>query len=606
MIRQRWILASTSVLAFLVLSSVCKLTGAERIDVRITHGPILGRLSADGVGIWVRTSRPSAFRVRYGHSPQTLDSLFEGVDTTLSSDNTGWAWIKGLRSDTEYYYQVETSTGKTSDVLGGSFRTLPAAEDTRHERHNPRGLFNFSFEFACGNKPQFSDDGTPPRPTYVTMLRELENEIDFAILNGDWMYEVRRDYSVDAWRQQVGITPTDTPRLVRLAPDIVGVWENYKYYLDTDRNLATWHREIPSFFTFDDHEILNDITGTGEIGYRNARTLFRDVGIEAWYHYLGWSSFPEFTQGIWFGQAKLQAGSDVLIDTAADFSQLDLSQASNLHVHWGPNAGQGDANAGVYELIEVLDRHRVRIRPAAQADSTPPYSIGRRNYWRKRVSNCDFFFVDTRSERTLHDKMNPSKPGVSMLGRNQKHWLIDQMRASDGDFLFVVSTVNFMIPHVDPKGRSNKDEAWTSFLEEREELIDFWDGLNKPVFVLTGDLHNSFAIRITDRVWEFASGPHSSTNHSAPHEGNRPPNGPFQSGPRRCDIRWSSYVLGDLGRTARLPHYCVVQVNNVVRNPGVSDGQDRWIAFPRPHVIFRYYEGHTGRLAYAESIFVEK
>lgn len=163
-----------------------------------------------------------------------------------------------------------------------------------------------------------------------------------------------------------------------------------------------------------------------------------------------------------------------------------------------------------------------------------------------------------------------------------------------------------MIPHVDPKNRSNKDEAWTSFLEEREQLIDFWDGLNKPVFVLTGDLHNSFAIRITDRVWEFASGPHSSTNHSAPHEANRPPNGPFQSGPRRCDIRWSSYVLGDLGRTARLPHYCVVQVNNVLRNPGVLDGQDRWIAFPRPHVIFRYYEGHTGRLAYAESIFLEE
>jgi len=49
-------------------------------------------------------------------------------------------------------------------------------------------------------------------------------------------------------------------------------------------------------------------------------------------------------------------------------------------------------------------------------------------------------------------------------------------------------------------------------------------------------------IRITDRVWEFASGPHSSTNHSAPHEANRPPNGWYQSGPRRCDIRWSSYV----------------------------------------------------------------
>jgi hypothetical protein len=117
-------------------------------------------------------------------------------------------------------------------------------------------------------------------------------------------------------------------------------------------------------------------------------------------------------------------------------------------------------------------------------------------------------------------------------------------------------------------------------------------------------LHNSFAIKITDRVWEFASGPHSSTNHSAGHEGNRPPNGPYCHGPRPCEIRWSSYVLGDLGRKVRLPHYCVVQVNNVLQNPGTTSDQ-RWIAFPRPHVVFQYYEGHTGRLAYAESIFAD-
>jgi len=39
-----------------------------------------------------------------------------------------------------------------------------------------------------------------------------------------------------------------------------------------------------------------------------------------------------------------------------------------------------------------------------------------------------------------------------------------------------------------------RDGAWTGLLEEREELIHFWDSLGKPVFVLTGDLHNSFAV----------------------------------------------------------------------------------------------------------------
>ena len=128
------------------------------------------------------------------------------------------------------------------------------------------------------------------------------------------------------------------------------------------------------------------------------------------------------------------------------------------------------------------------------------------------------------------------------------------------------------------------------------------DELNKPVFVLTGDLHNSFAIKITDRVWEFASGPHNSNNHWSTDEGNRPANGPFQYGPRHCDIRWSTFYRNDIPRDQlQYPVYCVVQINNAFNNPKKL-GQERWVAFPRPQVVFQYYDGHTGDLLYAESV----
>jgi hypothetical protein len=133
-------------------------------------------------------------------------------------------------------------------------------------------------------------------------------------------------------------------------------------------------------------------------------------------------------------------------------------------------------------------------------------------------------------------------------------------------------------------------------------LIDFWDSLGKPVFVLTGDLHNSFAIKITDRVWEFASGPHSSGNHDANAEAGRPPNGPYKFGPRACDIRWSSYLLPGIGKKSKMPHYCVVQINNVFNNIDAKEN-DVWIAYPKPHVVFQYYDGLTGDLKYAESVF---
>lgn len=405
------------------------------------------------------------------------------------------------------------------------------------------------------------------------------------------------------------------PRVVRIAPTIVGVWENYKTYLIRGENLARWHRHIPSFFTFDDHEILNDVYGCGTAGLQDRRAVFRDIGVQAWYDYIGWSNPVEFKQEIYFGRGRFKAGSDILYDPEADFSRPDLSQAANLHVHWGtPDAGVNDnrldsmppatPNAGVYDIVEVVDRHRLRVRPAARATGEASYSIGRLSYYRFSLSNCDFFLLDTRSHRELHDVRQPDKPGVSMLGQRQKRWLMEGMRRSNADFLFVVSSVNFMIPHVGGQAirESNKDDAWTVFLQEREELIRFWDSLGKPVFVLTGDLHNSFAIRITDRVWEFASGPHNSGNHRAADEGNRPPNGFFNSRGRLCEILWSSYFLNDVPRQLlRQPYYCVVRVRNVLPNPS-TDGATRYIEYPYPYVVFEYYDGYTGKPLYAQPI----
>ena len=196
-----------------------------------------------------------------------------------------------------------------------------------------------------------------------------------------------------------------------------------------------------------------------------------------------------------------------------------------------------------------------------------------------------------------------------MIGRVQREWLLKAMADSEADFLFVVSSVNFMVPHVGSGGGKDvnevvkKDDAWTVFLEEREMLINFWDHLKKRVFVLTGDLHNSFAIKVTENVWEFASGPHNSVNHRPKDdEGDRPANGPFKYGPRACDIRWSTYVLSDIPRVNRIfPHYCVVQVNNVFNNPVERDGE-RWVAFPKPHVMFQFYDGLSGELRYCETV----
>ena len=270
---------------------------------------------------------------------------------------------------------------------------------------------------------------------------------------------------------------------------------------------------------------------------------------------------------------------------------------------------EGDPNAKVYEVLEVIDNNTLRISPEAVATGQASYSVGRRSYSKFTVGNADYFLLDTKTHREYHDITEADKPGLSILGTEQREWLKSEMAASQADFFFVFSSVPFMVPHRGAGGYAmadNKDESWTVFVDEREKLISFWDKLDKPVFVLTGDLHNSYSIKITDQIWEFCSGPHNSVNHRLSDEGNRPKSGLWTFDKREMDIRWSTFILDDIPRPERMhPHYCVVQINNVFNNP-LKLGEERWVAYEHPQVIFQFFDGRTGDLRYSETVSTKR
>ncbi len=606
-------------LGLLLILASADLSVADRDPIRLTHGPMLGNPTAHTMAVWGRTSDPGEFLVRYGTSPTALTDSSAPAFTHIEDDNTGVAQLTDLAADTRYFYQIEV--GGRPHGLPGSFHTLPDSAEVRNEQYNPDGLFNFRFQIgSCANQNPTHGIGHRT-PVYENLNQSWAEKVHFHIMNGDWSYEELREYPAEAWRLVQG--QQHLPELVQAMPSIVGCWENYKLYLSRGVELARWHRNVPSYFTFDDHELVNDIWGSSEAGKRHRRTVFRDIGTTAWYDYLGWANPMTHRTPVHYGHARLRAGSDLLVDPNTDFTQLPLQEMTNLHIHWDTlQAGtndirydndDGDPNSRVYDIVEVVDAHTLRLHTAAVADDDrSAYSIGRRSYGSFRVANCEFFLLDTRGDRDMHDVANREKPGVSMIGAPQREWLLSSMRESDADFFFVVSTVPFMIPHSGAGGfehdAENKEEAWTGFIHERELLISEWSKLNKKVFVMTGDLHNSFAIRVTDDVWEFCCGPHNSVNHVPVNdESGRPATGPFRFGPRECDIRWSSYILPDLPRLERLyPYFCVVQINNVFNMPQQLGGDDRWVAYPHPQVVFQYYDGRTGELAYAEAVSTDR
>ena len=113
----------------------------EATDVRVTHGPLLGRPGPDTMSLWVRTEKPGEVKVFYGTEKGHLDHQASLVTTDLAKDRTGIITLDKLNSNTRYYYRI------ADHQLEGSFRTLPKAADFRNPEGNPKGLFNFKFEF---------------------------------------------------------------------------------------------------------------------------------------------------------------------------------------------------------------------------------------------------------------------------------------------------------------------------------------------------------------------------------------------------------------------------------------------------------------------------
>jgi len=134
-------------------------------------------------------------------------------------------------------------------------------------------------------------------------------------------------------------------------------------------------------------------------------------------------------------------------------------------------------------------------------------------------------------------------------------------------------------------------------------LIEFLDGIEKPVLIFTGDVHASASVKITDNVWEMMCGPLGSTGHPLGTLGNPPTGGKWNSKGQDVEIRWVTGFPNNLPYARiRNTYYGMVQVNNVLK-VGRPDGRGyQWNAYDEPQVIVRWHDRYTGRLVYAKSI----
>jgi hypothetical protein len=314
-----------------------------------------------------------------------------------------------------------------------------------------------------------------------------------------------------------------------------------------------------------------------------------------------------------FGSANVQQGSDILQAADSDFSELDPLQVSTILIgkaNRTTDAPASSKNAGTYGLVKVLDEHRIQIEPALAQDETIDFTIGTHHYYDTKIGNCHFFVIDTRGERSGFNGSNLHDPQTFLLGDTQRKWLIEGVRQTDADFIFIVSSVGVVVPHsafhVHPeKGDKSKGDGFPGFIYERERILRELDNVQKPIMFFTGDVHASVSAQITDNIWEFMVSPFNSNGHPIGTLGNMPYSGWYDAEGRWVRIKWvgsgpNNVHYSRLHRT----FFAVVRVNNVFTAPrpdGESGGY-QFIPYEYPQVIVTWYDGYTGRPVYSETV----
>jgi alkaline phosphatase D len=116
------------------------------------------------------------------------------------------------------------------------------------------------------------------------------------------------------------------------------------------------------------------------------------------------------------------------------------------------------------------------------------------------IADVDFFLLDGRFYR-----INPFEEKPTMLGPNQKKWLLEGLVKSTATFKVIASPVPWTFAS---KGEAR--DTWNGFREERNEIFDFLiENKIDGVILLSADRHRSDAWRIDYKqsypLYEFES-----------------------------------------------------------------------------------------------------
>ena len=220
----------------------------DSVRPKIPQGVSCGDLSLDGAIIWSRTDRPAQMNVEWSTTADFRNvKRIRGPSALENSDFTAKLALIELPPGETIHYRVQfedLTTGALSRPTVGRFR-VPEVRPTR----------NLSFGWSGDNCGQ--GYGINPDMGGLIMFESMRRlNLDAFLHCGDIVYadaplrEKKRAGS-KWWRNIV------TPEKRKVAETLNEFRGNYKYNL-LDTSLRKFQSEVPTAFTWDDHETKNN------------------------------------------------------------------------------------------------------------------------------------------------------------------------------------------------------------------------------------------------------------------------------------------------------------------------------------------------------------
>jgi alkaline phosphatase D len=254
---RRRFLKSTAIGGMAVTASLA-MPGLSRASSRpvITHGLQSGDVDTQSAMIWARADRPSRMLVEV----DTTDSFanprrLAAIDALPESDFAVKRLLESLPSDQEIFYRVAfqdlNDVKAVSEPMVGRLRTAPAS----------RRDIRFAWSGDTAGQGWGIDEARGGMKIYATMLKHRP---DFFLHSGDTVYSdgpLKESVELADGTTWKNIVTPEKSKVAETLDEYRGQW---KYNL-LDANLRAMNAEVPTFFQWDDHEVVNNWSASKDL-----------------------------------------------------------------------------------------------------------------------------------------------------------------------------------------------------------------------------------------------------------------------------------------------------------------------------------------------------